>query len=127
MEYSEKTITAFDQALTEETEANESASTIIGHAGNQPGQGPYVEIHLTVEAGIICDANYKTYGCPACVACASTIVKLAKGISIEEAEKITSQDVTEHVGKLPRAKRHCLAYSIGALRDALEKTKTISN
>ena len=59
-------------------------ATHHGVAGT-PGDGPYMEMWFDVEAGVVRRAAYRTYGCPAAVACGSVLAQLAAGAAEEPA------------------------------------------
>ncbi len=69
---------------------------------------------------IIKDIKFKTFGCAAAIATSSMITQLAKGKTIQEAEKITRNDVAESLKGLPPIKMHCSNLSSDALKKAIE-------
>jgi len=96
----------------------------IGKVGN-PVCGDVMQMFIKVEkdkAGkeIIKDIKFKTYGCAAAIATSSMITQLAKGKTIQEAEKITRNDVAESLKGLPPVKMHCSNLSSDALRAAIK-------
>jgi nitrogen fixation NifU-like protein len=93
-------------------------ATHTGTAGT-PGEGPYVVLWLLVENGRIVRAAYRTYGCPAAVACASVVAELAAGRSAAEGLALTEAEVTAALGGLPEGKAHCPELAVRALRAAL--------
>jgi len=121
--YSPETLAAFHAAVENHTAPPKEVPHVVGHAGKPPGQGPFLRVYLVVEDGVIREAAHETYGCPACIACAHAVCELARGRTVEEAGRIDEAALTERVGQLPRQKRHCLGLAVGALRDALEKTR----
>ena len=68
---------------------------------------------------IIKDIKFKTFGCVAAIATSSKITELVKGKTIEEALKITKEDVAKELGGLPPVKMHCSLLATDALKEAI--------
>ncbi|MCX8109968.1 MAG: Fe-S cluster assembly scaffold protein NifU [Syntrophorhabdaceae bacterium] len=83
--------------------------------------GDTMKIYLKIEDNRIVDVKFKTFGCGAAIASSSMTTELVKGKTIEEALKITNQQVTEALGGLPPAKQHCSVLAEDALRAAIEE------
>jgi nitrogen fixation NifU-like protein len=49
---------------------------------------------------------------------------MVKGRTIEEALKLTNQDVIDELGELPPAKKHCSVLAEQAIRAAIEDYKS---
>jgi nitrogen fixation NifU-like protein len=99
----------------------------IGEVGN-PVCGDMMTFYIKVDdQGRLSDVKYKTFGCGAAIAVSSMISEMAKGKTLEEALKITREDVAQELGGLPKNKMHCSNLGADALhkaiQDYLEKRK----
>lgn len=83
--------------------------------------GDSMKIFLTIEDDVIVDVKFKTFGCAAAVASSSMGTEMIKGKTIEEALKITNQDIADALGGLPDAKLHCSVLTTDALKNAIEE------
>lgn len=67
----------------------------------------------------IVDLKFQTFGCVVAIAVSSMITTLAKGKTLEEALKITKDDILKMTGKLPLIKVHCSILVDDALHEAI--------
>jgi nitrogen fixation NifU-like protein len=72
---------------------------------------------------IIKDIKVKTFGCVAAIATSSAITEIAKGKTIEDAEKITNKQIVDVVEGLPPQKIHCSVLAAEALKKAINDYK----
>lgn len=94
----------------------------VGTEGN-PTCGDLMTIYLKVEDNVITDIKFKTFGCGAAIATSSMITEMAMGKTIEEALKISRNDVADELDGLPPIKMHCSNLAADALRAAIEDYK----
>ena len=91
----------------------------IGTVGNA-SCGDIMQISLRIENEVIVDAKFKTFGCAAAIATSSTATEMIKGMTVEEALKVTNRKVVEVLGGLPSQKLHCSVLAEEAIKKAIE-------
>ena len=94
----------------------------VGTVGN-PVCGDMMTMYIKVKDGKIVDIKFKTYGCGAAIATSSMTTEMALGKTVDEAEKITRQDVADALDGLPPVKMHCSNLASDALREAIKDYK----
>lgn len=95
----------------------------IGEAGNRIC-GDIMWLYIKVgknerDEEFLEDVKFKTLGCVAAIASSSKATELAKGLTIEEALKLSKDDIVKSLGGLPPTKIHCSVLAIDALREAI--------
>lgn len=90
-----------------------------GIVGN-PTCGDMMEIFLKVKNNRITQIKAKTFGCVAAIATTSVLTKLVKGKTIEQAEKVTKEEIIKQFGEMPPIKVHCSILGLDALHKAIE-------
>ena len=99
----------------------------VGELGNPDGEavvgdpscGDQMKVEIKVDNHKIVDIKFKSYGCPGAIATSSMMTELAKGKSIEEARKLTDDDVVIALSGVPERKRHCSLMGVTGLLAAI--------
>ena len=94
----------------------------IGTVGNEVC-GDIMQITLRIKDDVIVDAKFKTFGCAAAIATSSTATEMIKGMTVEEALKVTNKKVIETLGGLPPQKIHCSVLAEEAIKKAIDDYK----
>lgn len=90
----------------------------VGTVGNATC-GDIIKVYIKIEDGKILDAKFKTFGCAAAIASSDVAMDLIKNKTIDEALKITNNDVMEELGELPEQKIHCSMMAQEAIAAAI--------
>lgn len=96
----------------------------IGKVGN-PKCGDVMKIYIKIGKNkrgeeTIKDIKVETFGCVAAVVTSSALTEIAKGKTLEEAEKISNRNIIDVVDGLPPHKIHCSVLAADALKKAIE-------
>jgi nitrogen fixation protein NifU and related proteins len=81
--------------------------------------GDVMYLYIKIKGDRIADIKFETFGCASAIATSSMITDLAKGKTIEEALRITKQNVADALDGLPPIKMHCSNLAAEALHEAI--------
>lgn len=81
--------------------------------------GDTMEIFLKFENDRVTAASYFTDGCASSSICGSFAAELAIGRDPDELTDVTGDRITEIIGRLPEADRHCADLASATLQEAL--------
>jgi nitrogen fixation NifU-like protein len=104
-------------------ELSEAETNGYGLVGD-PYCGDQMKLWISVRSEKIDKIAFKSYGCPGAIATSSMLTDLAKGRSIEDAKRITDDEVIEALGGIPERKRHCSLLGVLALQAAIKDWET---
>ena len=113
MGFSPKAITIIEQNLNMGTMQNPTIAE-----EHQGSCGDILFLSLKIESDIIKDAMYEYIGCAGVQSCASAIIEIMRGMSLDSANKIEVADIINFLEGIPPEKYECAEIA----RDTLRKT-----
>jgi len=84
-----------------------------------PVCGDRLRLMLRVSSGRIEAARFLAYGCAPTIACGSVLAEMIEGMNVEDAARITRQEIAGALDGLPSRKQHAAALAVETLRAAL--------
>jgi nitrogen fixation NifU-like protein len=114
--YSEKVLDHFRNPRNVGT--LEGDDVAVGKVGN-PTCGDIMEVYIRIDGEKITDAKFRTFGCGSAIATTSMTTEMVKGMTLDDAMRLTRGDVADELDGLPPIKMHCSNLAADALHEAI--------
>lgn len=114
----------YTEAVLDHAQNPHNVGFIDGHDGlgqcGDPNCGDMAVVTVRVRDERLTEVKFLVKGCGAAIATCSIMTELVSGKTVEEAQRLTDEDVTQALGGLPEAKLHCSNLAATALHNAIE-------
>jgi len=83
--------------------------------------GDTMEIQLRINSGQITEAKFQAIGCAGAYSSGSALMEMIRGKTLEQAEKISEDEIINHLGGIPVPKIHCVCLAKKTLEQTIEQ------
>ena len=113
--------TVMDRFQSPKNAGSLRGANAIGQVGSS-SCGDIMKMYFKIneETLVVEESKFKTFGCCASIACTDVACDLVKGKTIDQALKISNQEVLDKLGELPLHKIHCSILAEESIRAAIE-------
>ncbi|MDY0375296.1 MAG: iron-sulfur cluster assembly scaffold protein [Desulfobacterium sp.] len=87
--------------------------------------GDTMKVYLKMNDGIIEDAKIQVLGCPGAISAAMVAMEMIKGMTIEQARKITDRDIFRRLVEIPDQKQHCIRLAVKTMNKAFDEISPV--
>ncbi len=115
--YSAQVLEHFEHPRNAGTVADADASVRM----ENPACGDVLELTVKLAAGRIEEIRFRAKGCVAAMACGSAVTELVCGKTVDEAKRLSREELLRAVGGLPQASEHASHLAMDALGALLGK------
>lgn len=127
MQYSKKVLQHFMNPKNQGRMKNPDGFGTVGNPACGDIMTVYIRVKKIKDKEIISDIKFETLGCAAAIATSSMVTQMAKGKNLNQASKITRNDVADSLEGLPPPKMHCSNLAAEALKRAIEDYRSRSS
>jgi len=101
-------------------------ATVVGEVGSL-AQGQALKLYLKIDGDEkIVAASFKVFGSPQAIAAASALTEMLIGKQIDDAARVTANDIAAYLGGLPPEKMHACVVAMEALEAAYARFRGIA-